>query len=294
MQKQTRGVLAAIFSVACLLQVWTVSTSPSAGATTTAAPSCGAPITKSPGVLWKCTFDDEFTANTVDSTKWSAQTTSGSGYHSGPECYEDNPANIGEANGYLRLTALKSTNTFLCKKPIGQFWTRETSGSVMSNYSQLYGMVQIRALFPASTIQGLQSSLWMLPNDGTKYGRWPRSGEIDIVENYSSHSELAIPTVHYLTAGYDPNHTNNYCDITPGVFHTYNLVWTPTTMTFTYDGTVCLVDTLKIGGGLTAPAPFDQPFYLNLTQALGVTRNGFTPRTQLPASTYIDYVRMWK
>ena len=60
---------------------------------------------------------------------------------------------------------------------------------------------------------------------------------------------LAIPTVAYRSAGNDPNRRSDYCDITPGVFHTYNLIWTPTTMTFTYDGVVCLTDTLKVGGG---------------------------------------------
>ena len=78
-----------------------------------------------------------------------------SGYHSGPECYENTPANIGEADGYLRLTAVQVSKAFTCKKPVGQYSTRETSGSVMSNYSQLYGMIQVRALFPAWTIRGV-------------------------------------------------------------------------------------------------------------------------------------------
>jgi hypothetical protein len=46
---------------------------------------------------------------------------------------------------------------------------------------------------------------------------------------------------------------------------------------------------------VAAPAPFDQPFFIALTQALGVGTNSFNPATTpLPATTSIDYVRVWK
>ena len=41
--------------------------------------------------------------------------------------------------------------------------------------------------------------------------------------------------------------------------------------------------------------PFDQPFFVALTQALGVDTNVFNPATTpLPATTQVDYVRVWK
>jgi hypothetical protein len=46
---------------------------------------------------------------------------------------------------------------------------------------------------------------------------------------------------------------------------------------------------------LAAPAPFDQPFFLALTQMLGVGSNVFVDgTTPLPANTEVDYVRIWK
>jgi hypothetical protein len=46
---------------------------------------------------------------------------------------------------------------------------------------------------------------------------------------------------------------------------------------------------------LAKPAPFDQPFFLALTQALGIGGNAFNPATTpLPATTQIDYVRIWQ
>ena len=44
----------------------------------------------------------------------------------------------------------------------------------------------------------------------------------------------------------------------------------------------------------TGSEPFDQPFFIALTQALGVGTNHFTPgTTELPATTQIDWVRAW-
>ena len=41
-------------------------------------------------------------------------------------------------------------------------------------------------------------------------------------------------------------------------------------------------------------APFDQPFIMSLTQALGIDSNAFDPNTTpLPATTQIDWVRVW-
>jgi beta-glucanase (GH16 family) len=79
----------------------------------------------------------------------------------------------------------------------------------------------------------------------------------------------------------------------PAAFHTYALEWTRDTLTILYDGKVCLVDRWAPAPPLQKPQPFDKPFSLSLTQALGVGSNQVTPRTPLPASTVVDYVRIW-
>ena len=44
-----------------------------------------------------------------------------------------------------------------------------------------------------------------------------------------------------------------------------------------------------------APQPSNQPFFINLTQALGLATNNFNPgTTPLPATSEIKYVRAWK
>jgi hypothetical protein len=72
------------------------------------------------------------------------------------------------------------------------------------------------------------------------------------------------------------------------------VIWTPTSLTITYDGDTCLVDNWNPAYPLVKPAPFNEPFTLDLTQALGIYTNNFNPSTtQLPASTYVDWVRVW-
>jgi hypothetical protein len=44
-----------------------------------------------------------------------------------------------------------------------------------------------------------------------------------------------------------------------------------------------------------APEPFDQPFFLAFTSALGIGNNRFVPgTTPLPATMHIDWVRVWQ
>jgi beta-glucanase (GH16 family) len=259
------------------------------------APCGGRHPVKPGGGLYKCTFDDEFSGSTLDGTKWWVPTTRATGYHIGAECFIVSPNNISIGGGVLSLTVRKEAAPFFCPTPTGGYTTQYTSATVntLGRFSQAYGRFEIRAKFPAATVAGLQSSLWMLSTTNT-YGSWPTTGEIDIAEAYSQYPDRVIPYVHYApVGGVDPQATNNYCLITPGQFHVYAVQWTTTSITITFDGRTCVSDNWNPAPPLVKPAPFDQPFLIALTQALGVNGNAVNPYTQLPATTQIDYVRIW-
>lgn len=250
---------------------------------------------KSGGGVYKCTFYDEFNGTAVDGKKWYPVTTGVLGYHTGAECYVASSNNIAEGNGVLSLTVRKEAAPFTCKTPSGGYPTQYTAGGLntLGRFSQAYGRFEIRAMFPAATVAGLQSSLWLI-SATSAYGSWPTSGEIDLAEWYSQFPDRAIPYVHYTpVGGTDPSATNNFCFITPNQFHTYVLTWTTSQLTITFDGKTCVKDTWNPAPPLVKPAPFDQPFLLALTQALGVGANAVSDATQLPATTQIDYVRVW-
>ena len=245
---------------------------------------------------WTCTFDDEFNESSLDTTKWVPQVTATSGYTSGATaCFVNNPANISVSGGYLHLTALKTLAPFTCDDPLGNFTTQETSGMVSTYglFDQTYGAFEVNAELPSSMIEGLQETFWLYPQTLT-YGRWPASGEIDFAEFYSEYPVLDVPYIHYNEAAPDPNVTAYDCVITPDAFNTYGVDWSPGVIKVYDNGALCLTDTYNPASPLTSPEPFNQPFFIALTQALGVNTNNYTSGlTQLPATTLVKYVRAW-
>jgi beta-glucanase (GH16 family) len=277
-----------------------------AGAAT--GPVCSGPaIVKPGGGYWRCTFDDEFSGTTLDRTKWTALTTAHTGTTGGASCFVNSAKTISVANGHLSLTARREATPFVCSGPNTSLRTQYTSGQVATydKFSQAYGRFAVRAKFPAATVAGLQSSIWLWPQDPPADVSWPESGEIDIAEEYSRYADRVIPYLHYLhrltyslfqSGGSTVNQvTNRYCLIkNVHAFHEYALVWTPTRMTITFDGATCLIDDYKAMSSVPG-GPFNRPFYLTLTQALGVRGNPFDPATTpMPATTEVDWVRIWK
>jgi beta-glucanase (GH16 family) len=249
------------------------------------------------GTTWVCTFDSEFTGTSLNPAQWVPVVTATSGYTSGDTaCFEDSPNNVSVGNGYLTLTAREETAPFTCNDPDGSFTTQYTSGSVTTSglFSQTYGRVEVSAKVPSSAIQGLQSSFWLYHQPGN-------TGEIDIAETYTSQPGLAIPYFHYTPNMLDENAatntnivTNNDCTMNPDQFNDYVVEWSSTTITVIYNGTTCLVDNYD-ELGQPAGTPFNQPLFMNLTQALGINTNNFEPgTTPLPASTEIQFVRIWQ
>lgn len=272
---------------------------------------CGGeiPAAKPDGSQWSCSFDDEFDSSTGDASAlnpswWVPQLTTTSGFTSGPSgdeaCYVNSPNNISVSGGALHLTARRESAAFTC----GWFTTQYTAGmvSTYTNFNQTYGRFEVRALLPQTTATGLQETLWLWPVNSAKYGSiWPDSGEVDFSEFYSAYPNLDVPYLHYnfdsLTV--DPSTATNTntsnCQISPTQYNDYAVVWSPGSFTVTINGNTCLVDNYAPSGGLSSPEPFDQPFFVALTQALGVYGNAFNPATTpLPATTSVDYVRVWR
>ena len=239
------------------------------------------------GGRWKCTFDDEFIGTSLDTANWQPQLTATSGFVTGgPDCYVDNPNTISVSGGHLNLSALRVA-PFTCSP---DYVSSYQAGMVTtrSSFSQTYGAFEVNAKLPQSDVPGLQETFWLYPENLT-YGAWPASGEIDFAEFYSVHADLDVPYVHYSNTDLDPNSTTYTCRINPTQFNTYGLEWTPTTLTMLYNGHVCLTDMW-----LNGPAPFNQPFFIALTQAIGLSgSNAVTANTTLPATTEIDWVRAW-
>jgi beta-glucanase (GH16 family) len=286
------GALGSLMLGACLLTA-SGTTAPVEAATTPTG-NCGTQVLVSDSHTYVCSWNDDFSGRTLDSSHWAPFDTGLNGYTSASyDCYRADTRNISVGSGTLKLTTRRESRPITCKTPGGSFQTRYTSGGVMSwrKFSQTYGRFEFRVAFPTAS-PGVQSALWMYPQDPA-YGAWPSSGEIDVAEYFGTAPAYAIPAVHYDTAVTGDMRSGLGCmPNNPQAFHTYTLEWTPEGMRFLQDGTECWRHT-AVADGLLAPAPFDQPFTLLLNQGLGGGDNIASGSTVLPATMTVDYVRVW-
>ncbi len=198
-------------------------------------------------------------------------------------------------DGILYLTARKETEGFTL--PDGTQPTY-TSGSIHTkdNVKFTYGRVDVRAKLPAS--KGTWPAIWMMPND-SHYGMWPRSGEIDIMENVGYDPDW----VHFTAHTYQHNSTTDnkhhmsakLINPTPSEdFHIYSLEWSENKLSWFVDGR------RRYTVVRTSPTwldwPFDKDFYLILNLAWGGGWGGQqgTDPASLPQTYEIDYVRIFQ
>ncbi|MFL6022101.1 MAG: family 16 glycosylhydrolase [Marmoricola sp.] len=269
------------------------------------APTCGdAPDqVKSDGRPWVCSYDDEFNGSTLDRRLWVPQVTASSGFTTGTStmyaCGADTPDTINVTGGNLELSLVELPTVVSCGQ--GRY-SKYAFGQVMhyQTFSQTYGKYEVRAKIPDLTSPGAQETFWLWPNTNG-YGSWPGSGEIDFAEFYSRYADIDQPYIHYYpgttATGTNNNVTTARCPIKVGEFNTYGLEWTPGRLTILLNGTVCMTDDYSSAIGFVQGkySPFDKPFFLALTQAMGTTGNEYDPNV-VPdkVTTQVDYVRIWK
>lgn len=267
---------------------------PGGGGSTPTGPDCGTTILKSDGTPWDCTFVDEFRGDTLDESKWHPIDTFESAFSYG-DCFLGD-RNVVVSSGVLQLSTVREDSPVTCDHPSGPITTDYTSAAVstVNKFSQAYGRYEIRAAMPQTAGPGLQSALWLLPQNPK--GTWPGSGEIDIAEFYSQFPDRLVPALHYNSVLPWGTKTNNNCLVyAPTDFHTYVLEWTTQKLTISIDGTTCLDHTISPMAPLVGSAPFDAPFYLNLTQMLGSDDNAFPEGEGIDKATLqVDYVRVWQ
>ena len=322
---RTRRAAALFLTLVVVGALVQVSSNGSSAVGATLSPACSGetPPPKANGATWACMFDDEFDGSTLGSA-WVPTVTSRTGVATGAgtyrACYVDDSDNISVKDGVLRLTVHKEKQFQSCQASTGTFSTQYTAGSVSTfgKFWQTYGRYSVRAKVPNSTIKGLQETLWLWPNNSAKYasagpGYCEPTGEIDFAEFYSNAASRNVPYLHYCFDANSVNRTTGTnvfnalpppnaqpgtnCTFDYTQFNVFTLDWEPGVITLYVNNNTCLIDNYQ-ATGLTPPAPFDSPFFIALSQGLGVTisnsDNGTTSKTLMPATTQIDYVRVWK
>jgi len=175
-----------------------------------------------------------------------------------------------------------------------------TSARLITKYygEWTYCRILIRAILPSGL--GTWPAFWMLPASA-KYGQWPHSGEIDIMEHVGYDEGPVYATIHS-TAQHElglRNYSLNLEDAT-SAFHVYEMVWEPRQFIFLIDGQEYArydyMPEVYVGYDPISAWPFDQDFYLIMNLAVGgVWGNnmGVDPE-DFPADMVIDYVHVYQ
>lgn len=157
-----------------------------------------------------------------------------------------------------------------------------------------YGYFEIRARLPKGV--GTWPAIWMLPRY-SKYGNWPRSGEIDIMEHVGFNPDAIVTTAHTKaynhTIGTQKSASRNVAGAMSG-FHTYAVDWREDSIAWFIDG----VEAYRFANenATSAEWPFDIPFCLIMNVAIGGSwggQQGIDPKLK-SAEMIVDYVRVYQ
>ena len=236
----------------------------------------------------KLVWSDEFNYTGLpDEKKWGYDI-GGNGWGNNEKQYytDKRLQNAFVKNGVLSITAIKEkfegldyTSARLVSKNKGD-WK--------------YGRFEIKAKLPKG--RGVWPAIWMLSTDW-KYGGWPESGEIDIMENVGYMPDSVFGTVH--TKSY--NHVigtqkgkSIYRKDLSDAFHVYVLEWNENEIKIFVDQEQYF--SFKNEKKTFNEWPFDQPFHLLLNIAVGGNWGGKmgVDESIWPQTMEVDYVRVYQ
>lgn len=157
-----------------------------------------------------------------------------------------------------------------------------------------YGRFEIKARLPKGL--GMWSAIWMLPTN-LMYGGWPKSGEIDIMENVGYLPDSLFGTVH--TGAYNgmmgtQRGGNIFCKTMASKFHVYAVEWTAEEVAFFIDN--IKFHSFKNEHTNTDAWPYDQPFHILMNIAVGGNWGGKfgIDNAVFPQRMEVDYVRVYQ
>lgn len=242
-----------------------------------------------PRLVWSDEFNYE---GLPDTTRWS--------YHVGDGC----PQNCGWGNNELQYyTKADSSNVrvtggnLIIEAQKNSYKSKAyTSARLRSAGDAIwqYGYIEVRAKLPHG--RGTWPAIWMMP-ETSKYGGWPASGEIDIMEHVGYDPGVVHGTLH--TEAF--NHImgtqvgkQKIVESFNSDYHIYSINWTADKIEFYIDRKQFHVFENNKSG--YKAWPFDHPFYLILNVAVGGNWAGSAgiDDTIWPQRMEVDYVRIYE
>ena len=231
-------------------------------------------------------WSDEFNKDGKPNTANWGYDIGGNGWGNNELEYYTAGDNASVANGILTIEARKEnvdTNHYTSARMVTK-----------NKADFLYGRFEISAKL--SNGKGLWPAIWMLPTDW-KYGDWPKSGEVDIMEQVGFDPENIHISTHTGAFNWVQNTQKTAVINVPTAttdFHIYRVDWTPYSIRGFIDGKQYF-EFVNDGQGYMH-WPFDQKFHILLNVAIGGGWGGQqgVDDSIFPATMQVDYVRVYK
>lgn len=234
---------------------------------------------------WKLVWEEQFNDVQLDTTKWTRIPPGKSDWNlhmsSHDSCYR-------LSDGLLYLRGINNPDRSIDTRPFltGGIWTK-------GKFAFQYGRIEIRAKLESA--QGAWPAIWMLAEQD-KYGKYPKNGEIDIMEHLN-YDKIIYQTTHsYYTLDLkqkdNPPHYGT-AKINAGEFNTFGVSWYPDRIVFQLNGEDTFVYP-RVEGVDASQWPYDQPFYMLIDQQLGGSWVGKVSPEQLPVQMIVDWVKVYQ
>ena len=245
-------------------------------------------------LVWK----EDFNGKKLNTKDWNYEFHEPGWVNAELQSYGDSKKNTYVKDGCLVIQALQTKY----KDGTASY----TSGRIntQGKHAFTYGRFEAKIRVPKG--KGFLPAFWMMPDDESYYGQWPKCGEIDIMEVMGHETNKLYGTIHYgephaMSQLEKVLEKGNFAD----EFHVFAVEWEPGEIRWYCDGenyhTANNWFTKRSGfGEVTYPAPFDQPFYIILNVAVGGSWVGYPDETtdfdpkKDDAKMFVDYVKVYQ
>ncbi len=226
---------------------------------------------------WQLVWQDEF--NGSIGPDWVFETGAGGWGNNEMEYYRRENATV--ENGALVITAKR--------EEFGGAHYTSTRMTTQGRKTFKYGRIEARMKLPGKL--GIWPAFWALGANIGSVG-WPASGEIDIMEQINTGSEI-YGTPHW--QGTNGGHAEYSGHTTTSIqdYHVYAIEWDANFLRWFVDGQQ--YHAMEITNSVGGTDEFHRDFYLLLNMAVGGNWPGFNvDNGALPTRMYVDYVRVYK
>ncbi len=235
----------------------------------------------------KLAWSDEFDQQNISEANWTHET--GDYWHNNEiQAYTADTANSYIRNGKLVICA-KHTPKHI--ETIRDY----TSARLITKDKVKFGFGRIDFRIKTDHGKGIWPAAWLLPNDN-KFGYWPSSGEIDVLEVFGADSVTQNMTAHFGSNRFDHRSRGGKLyrkQAFSDDFHVYTLIREKDHIYWYFDGEPAF----QISKALCKPHhyPFNEDFYVVLNLAVGGGTAGYPDKKVLfPKKMMVDYVRYYK